>query len=343
LNIRENVSLAPFTSLGIGGPATFFVEAATADEVIAAVDFAIERGLPKFILGGGTNLLVSDSGFPGVVIHIGIKGIHFEEEDDRVRVRAGAGEDWDSLVHKTVRRRLAGLECMSGIPGTVGGSPVQNIGAYGQEVSETIVDVTCYDTHERELVKLTNEECSFSYRKSIFNTSDRGRYVVIGVDLELLSDGSPKVIYKDLAAHFFGRRPSLDEVRQAVLSIRRSKSMVLDPSDPNSRSAGSFFKNPIVSIERFEALKLKFPDIPSFPALDGVKIPAAWLIEQSGFHKGFRLGNAAISANHSLALVNLGGATAADIMSLKDRIQKKVSTLFSIELIPEPVLVGFDI
>jgi UDP-N-acetylmuramate dehydrogenase len=341
IDIQENVALAPLTTLKVGGPARFFARAESEEDVAAAFAHASAAGLDVFVLGGGSNVLVSDSGFDGLVIHVALRGIRASEG----LVTAMAGEDWDPLVEFCVGRGLAGIECLSGIPGFVGGTPVQNVGAYGQEVSDTIVSVRCFDRVSGEIAELSNADCGFTYRRSIFNSSERGRYVVLSVRYRLEPGGPPKVAYKDLREYFGEVEPSLSDVRNAVLRIRRAKSMVIDEHDPNSRSAGSFFKNPILEKEKFDKVSSKAPDhsVPGFPAGDGyVKVPAAWLIERAGFQKGFRLGNAGISANHSLAIVNLGGATAAEIVALKDKIQAEVMREFDIILEPEPVFVGFN-
>ena len=342
IEIKENVRLAPLTTLQVGGDARYFVTAETENAVIEALAFAEDKDLPVFILGGGSNVLISDNGFDGLVINISLSGVsEFEEKDGTRYVAAHAGEDWDGFVRHCVENDLAGVECLSGIPGFVGGTPVQNVGAYGQEVAESIVSVRCYDRQQKELVTLTNADSWFSYRKSIFNSTHRDRYVVLSVTFALRKSGEPKVVYKDLIEHFGERKPSLVEVREAVLNIRRSKSMVIDAGDPNSRSAGSFFKNPIVSRDKLAELQAAVGDIPNFPFGDAVKIPAAWLIEKSGLHKGFALGNAGISSNHTLAIVNRGGASANDILLLKNEIQRAVSEKFGIILDPEPVFVGF--
>jgi UDP-N-acetylmuramate dehydrogenase len=340
LKIKEKVPLAPFTTLKVGGPARYFVCARTEDELIEALDHSERKGLDVFILGGGSNILVADSGFDGLVIQIALKGI----DPNVSEIVARAGEDWDEFVEYCVGQDLAGIECMSGIPGFIGGTPVQNVGAYGQEVSETIFSVRCYDREMKHIVDLANSDCGFSYRTSIFNTTDRDRYIVLAVTYDLQKGGEPKVAYKDLKEHFAGRSPSLGEMREAVLKIRRAKSMVIDPTDINSQSAGSFFKNPVVDRQILEEIRVKhgYETVPSFPFGDKVKIPAAWLIENSGFYKGFRQGNAGISQNHSLAIVNYGGATAAEIVELKNLIQQGVEAKFSIVLQPEPVFVGFD-
>ena len=339
INIQQNVSLAPLTTLKVGGPASFFVRAESESQIVDAFEYARKNDLKVFVLGGGSNVLVSDAGFAGLVIQVALKGI----ETLGSRVTAAAGEDWDPFVEYCVGKDLAGLECMSGIPGFVGGTPVQNVGAYGQEVAESIVQVKCFDRTEKNIVELENSECGFSYRTSIFNSSQRNRYVVLAVTYNLGEHGDPKIVYKDLKEHFQDRQPTLAETREAVLKIRRAKSMVIDPADPNSQSAGSFFKNPIVDIARFEKIASSLADVPHFAAGDGlVKIPAAWLIEQSGFSKGYRMGNAGVSTNHSLALVNFGGASASEIVDLKEKIQRVVAEKFDILLQPEPVFVGFD-
>ncbi|HEX8736856.1 MAG TPA: UDP-N-acetylmuramate dehydrogenase [Pyrinomonadaceae bacterium] len=349
LKIEENVSLAPLTTLKIGGAARFFVSARSESEVVEAIRFARENSLEIFVLGGGSNVLISDKGFDGLVLQIALKGVSaFQEPDGTVYVKAQAGEDWDELVAFCVEKNLAGIECLSGIPGLVGGTPVQNVGAYGQEVSETIVSVRVFDRKNNELTELTNAGCGFAYRASIFNTSEKNRYIVLGVTYALKYGGAPKIVYRDLQNFFGDKEPDLAETREAVLKIRAEKSMVINENDPNSRSAGSFFKNPLVSnikfaliAERAEALGIK--EVPRFYVDDEtVKIPAAWLIEKSGFQKGLRRGNAGLSTRHTLAIINTGGATAADILNLKDEIQSKVKENFGVRLVPEPVFVGFD-
>jgi UDP-N-acetylmuramate dehydrogenase len=231
---------------------------------------------------------------------------------------------------------------MSGIPGSVGGTPVQNVGAYGQEVAETIETVRCLDRLTGQIVDLSNPQCGFTYRTSIFNSSERERYIVLSVAYRLTTGGEPRVVYKDLVERFAGEEATLFDVRNAVLEIRGAKSMVIDESDPNSRSAGSFFKNPVIMTAQLDDLRARYPDAPSFVFGDGYKIPAAWLIEKAGFNKGYALGHAGISTKHTLAIVNTGGATAADVIALKDLIQLKVLEEFGIGLEPEPIFVGFN-
>lgn len=342
IQILENVNLAPYTTMKIGGRARFFCDAATEGDVVDALRFAHEKRLDVVVLGGGSNVLISDNGFDGVVIHIATQGVEFTEAGDRVVATVQAGEDWDGFVAKCVELNLAGVECLSGIPGYVGGTPVQNVGAYGQDVSETIVSVRCLDREGLAIIELINEDCCFSYRKSIFNSTKFGRYIVLGVKFSLKKDGDPKVGYKDIREHFGERRPTLAEVRAAVLAIRRSKSMVIDADDPNSRSAGSFFKNPIVGIEVLGAIRQSFPEVPSYNVdAKSVKLPAAWLIENAGFHKGYILEDAGISSKHTLALINRGLATSEQIVKLKDKIQDEVESRFGVRLEPEPIFVGF--
>jgi UDP-N-acetylmuramate dehydrogenase len=336
IQITENVPLAPMTTLGVGGPARYFTECKTENDVVAAVNFANAKGVDLFVLGGGSNLLVSDAGFNGLVAKIDLAGITIDENG---LIDASAGEDWDAFVKFAVENGLAGIECMSGIPGKIGGTPVQNVGAYGQEVAETIQKVRCFDRQADEIVELSNEECGFSYRKSIFNSTARDRYIVLNVTFQLTADGEPQLKYKELIDHFHVATPTISDVREAVIAIRRRKSMVIESGDPNSRSAGSFFKNPIVSTEFHQSMG---EGVPHFPAGDGqVKVPAAWLIEQSGFHKGLQFGNAGISSNHSLAIINRGNASADEIVGLMKTIQAEVSQKFVIDLHPEPVFLGF--
>jgi UDP-N-acetylmuramate dehydrogenase len=345
--IQENVALAPLTTLKVGGAARFFVEAKTEREILETISFAGANKLPLFILGGGSNVLISDNGFDGIVLKISLKGISVFQDKTGVFVTAQAGEDWDEFVKFCVEKNLQGIECLSGIPGTIGGTPVQNVGAYGQEVSETTFSVRVLERETGKIIEMPAAECAFEYRTSIFNTTLKNQFIVLAVTFRLNLNGQPKIVYKDLQQFFAGRKPSLTETRAAVSQIRAAKSMVIDENDPNSKSAGSFFKNPIVSLEKFvEIEKLAKQEgietVPKFIVDEkNVKIPAAWLIEKSGFHKGYKFGNAGISTNHTLAIINLGNAQAKDILALKDLIQNQVNKKFNVELIPEPVFVGF--
>ncbi len=328
--------MADLTTLKIGGKARLFVRAESEEQVLEAFNFSDENEIPLFILGGGSNVLISDAGFDGLVLQIGLQGIAAKENI----ITAQAGEDWDEFVNFCVGQTLAGIECLSGIPGFVGAVPVQNVGAYGQEVSETITKVRVFDRKSKQVLELGNADCKFAYRSSIFNTTDKNRFIVLAVEFNLIADGKPKIDYKDLKEFFAGKRPNLQRAREAVLQIRRAKSMVIDENDVNSRSAGSFFKNPIVEAEKLKDLPENAPNFKVDENL--VKIPAAWLIENAGFKKGYKKNRAGISSNHSLALINRGGASAEEIIALKDEIQLKVKTKFKIELVPEPVFVGFS-
>jgi UDP-N-acetylmuramate dehydrogenase len=310
------------------------------------LSFATEQNLPLFVLGGGSNLLVADRGFPGVVLRIGLKGTVFEPAVDRVLVRAQAGEDWDALVARAVEQDLAGIECLSGIPGLVGGTPVQNVGAYGQETADVLVSVRALDRRDGRMRELTHEDCGFTYRTSIFNTTDKDRYIVLSVVYGLKKGGAAHAGYVDVRRKFdaLQRPPTLAEVRSAVREIRAAKGMLIVPGDPDCRSAGSFFKNPIITEVEYARLQASVDEpVPRYPAPAGhVKTAAAWLIERAGCAKGYRLGPAAISRRHTLALVNAGGATASDILRLAREIRSRVEDRFGIRLAPEPVFLGFD-
>jgi len=345
MQFREQVPLAPYTTFQIGGPARWFAEAASEDDIVAGIAFAGEHRLPLFILGGGSNLLVSDAGFSGLVLRVALTGMASTHKNGQFMVSAAAGEDWDGLVAYAVAANAAGVECLSGIPGTVGGTPVQNVGAYGQEVSQTIVTVRAFDRKTLRFIDLAASDCGFSYRRSIFNSTERERYVVTRVDYALRKDGPASVVYADLARHFAdrsGAAPTLAEVREAVRSIRAQKGMLLVSGDADCRSAGSFFKNPVVQVTVLDALAqdlgIEKRSIPAYPAQDGeVKLSAAWLIERAGYQKGFVLGNAGISSRHTLALINRGGASAAEVVTLRDKLTDTIASRFGIRLEPEPV------
>jgi UDP-N-acetylmuramate dehydrogenase len=344
--IHENVPLAPLTTFCIGGPARYFVDAPTEPALLDAIHFARDKKLPTFVLGGGSNLLVADSGFPGLVIRVGITGVDYEPDGDRMIVRAGAGEDWDTLVASCVKQRLAGIECLSGIPGSVGGTPVQNVGAYGQEVSEVLAAVRAYDRVADSTIELSRDKCRFAYRASLFNTTAKDRYIVLQVTYSLARDGVPSIRYAELQREFDGHAssPTLEEVRATVRKVRGRKAMLLVEGDPDCRSAGSFFKNPIVSEDQFAELRARAGvEMPRYPASPGrVKTAAAWLIEHAGFQKGYSIGPAGLSTRHTLALINKGSARAADILQLARQIRWRVHDKFGVMLVPEPVFVGFD-
>jgi UDP-N-acetylmuramate dehydrogenase len=340
--VQENLPLSPWTTFGVGGPARYFLNAKSEADVISGLDFAAARNLPVFILGGGSNLLVSDHGFSGLVLRIGIEGTIWESE----MVRVAAGEDWDAVVAASVDRDMGGIECLSGIPGLVGGTPVQNVGAYGQEIADVLVSVRAIDRHTGTVLDLSRAQCGFEYRTSIFNTSQRDRYIVLSVTYALRKGVRTQVKYPDLLKRFDGRpeAPSLAELRQAVREIRASKGMLIVEGDPDCRSAGSFFKNPIVTEAEYLRIQNDVEEtVPRYPAGTGkVKTSAAWLIERAGFKKGFAIGPAAVSAKHTLALINRGGAQAADVVRLAREIRRGVEDKFGLMLVPEPVFVGFD-
>ncbi len=366
MTIQENVPLAPLTTLQVGGAARYFAELRREDEVREAAQFAKTRDLPLFVLGGGSNLVVADSGWPGLVLKIAIGGISSSSTNDAtgnaVLFSVGAGVNWDDFVAQAVVQNCAGVECLSGIPGSVGGTPVQNVGAYGQEVSDTIESVRALDLKEDRIVVLPKPACGFHYRASIFNSTERGRYIILRVNYRLKRGGAPSLKYADLQ-RYFGERfaesaaekktpPSLAETREAVREIRRSKGMLIVPGDDDCRSAGSFFKNPVLSEAKFKDLAeraaSKGLEIPSYPATRSQhkeaqhKVSAAWLVEHSGFPKGYAVGAARISRKHALALINRGDAKASDIVGLKDEIQRGVQEAWGILLEPEPVFVGFQ-
>ncbi len=344
LRIEQQVPLAPLTTFGIGGPARYFATARDAKHVEEAVAWAVQHDVPLFVLGGGSNLLVRDEGFAGLVVRIAIPGI---EDRGEGRLEVGAGEVWDRLVAYAVERGLAGIECLAGIPGSVGGTPVQNVGAYGQEVAETIVSVRAYDRQQRRWVELDHAACRFRYRASLFNTDEPGRYIVTAVGFQLRPGGTPTLRYTDLQRYFEQRAepPNLQQVAAAVREIRHAKGMLLVPGETDCRSAGSFFKNPVVPVEAWhrvaQAVGVAADDVPHWPAGDGlVKLPAAWLLERAGFVKGFGDGPVGISSRHTLALVNRGGAHFADLAALQAEITATVAATFGVVLEREPVLLA---
>ncbi|HEX7499178.1 MAG TPA: UDP-N-acetylmuramate dehydrogenase [Polyangia bacterium] len=342
--------LAPLTTLGLGGPARFFAEIRDISDVVGALRRAKERELPVFVLGSGSNLVVADEGFPGLVLRMGRRRSSWTRAGSEVRVEVQAGEAWDDVVAAAVRRDAAGIECLSGIPGTAGAAPVQNIGAYGQEVAETIRKVRVLDRDTFTTRDLAPGECGFGYRTSLFKR-EPDRYVILSTTLRLVAGGRPALRYAELAAAFSGNaEPSLADVRQTVLALRRKKSMVYDEADANRRSAGSFFTNPIVTAElaaeiAHRAVAAGFIQepaaMPSYVLADGrVKLAAGWLIERAGLAKGFRMGPVGISSQHALALVHHGGGTTADLLRLALHVRGVVFDRFGISLAPEPVFLG---
>jgi UDP-N-acetylmuramate dehydrogenase len=373
----RDVPLALLTTLGLGGPAKRFVRATTIDELRDALrsterthdghhgsndhrssddrrsnDGRGARFTPTFepvlILGGGSNLVVRDGGFAGLVIHMAIAGVRIEHHGDHADVVASAGVPWDDFVAEMIAADLAGLECLSGIPGLVGATPMQNVGAYGQEVADTITLVRVMDRETGEMESFEPAACKFAYRSSVFRGNER--WVVVEVHFRLpVSTQSRPIRYAELAKALGvedGGIAPLQTVRDTVIALRRGKGMVVDPADPESRSAGSFFTNPIVSAAQLADVQARaavhVPDVkmPTFAADGGMtKLSAGWLIERAGFVKGTTRGNVGISKKHALALVNRGGTT-AELLALAAEIQAGVRDVFGVELSPEPIIVG---
>ena len=355
---------ADLTTLRVGGPIAHPHEARTRGELVDFVRAhplqeptgAAPRKTPDVLfVAGGSNLLVADDGFDGPVCLVRTRGIDWQKPDDSgvVRVTVEAGEDWDAFVAQTVDRGLSGLEALSGIPGSVGATPVQNVGAYGQEVSQTIREVLVYDRRTGERGVMSNADCGFTYRNSVFKGDDR--YVVCEVVFALhRAKLSRPVRYAEVARTMgtqVGERVPLDRARETVLGLRRGKGMVLDPTDPDTRSAGSFFTNPILSAEEYEAFRELVlarlgpnTQIPGHPDGQGeVKLSAAWLIDRGGFSKGYGRGPARISGKHTLALTNPGGATTEDLLALAREVRTGVEEIFGVRLVNEPVMVGVSL
>ena len=338
--MKTHVPLADFTTLRIGGPADKFVEVGTEDDLIAAVRDADSAREPVLLLSGGSNVVIGDDGFRGTVIKIATRGIRVDADMcSGAMIHIAAGEDWDQVVQRAIAEEWSGLESMSGIPGLTGSTPVQNVGAYGHEVAETIASVRVWDRADNQVRTIFAADCGFSYRNSRFK-ADPSRYVVLDVAFQLkLGDLSAPVGYAELARVLdveLGSRAPMTDVREAVLGLRRSKGMVLDPADHDTWSAGSFFTNPILDTPA------EVPaGAPQWPQPDGrVKTSAAWLIEHAGVSKGFTIGAAAVSTKHTLALTNRGTATAKELLSLAAHVRTQVHQAFNITLINEPVLVN---
>ncbi len=343
----ENIPLAPLTTLGVGGPARWLARCRSVTELRHALDWARRQAVPSLVLGGGSNLLVADRGFDGLVVICESCDLELKRAGDGVLARIAAGHDWDQLVAMTVAEGLGGIECLSGIPGRVGAAPIQNIGAYGQQLEDCLTAVEVIDRQSLECRRLSAAECGLSYRHSHFKTVWRDRLVITAIELRLQPDVFGAVRYGDLR----GRLPdpsnaSLAEVRRAVLKVRAEKSMLLDATDPNHLSAGSFFVNPVVAASVAERLRQQTgagAEMPAYPALGGVKLSAAWLIERAGFRRGEVRGRVGLSSRHVLALINRGGASASELIALAGEIRRRVRQRFAITLSPEPVLVGFEV
>lgn len=347
MTLLERVSLASRTTLGVGGAARWFVKARKEAEILDALDWAAARGVPVRVLGGGSNVVIADAGLEALVIQVALRGREEREAAGAVELTAAAGEPWDELVGHAVERGWAGLECLSGIPGLVGATPIQNVGAYGQDVSQTVTGLRAVDRASRRLVALSAAECRFGYRDSLFRSAEPDRFIVMAVTYRLRPGGAPAVRYAELVRHLDGRglaAPTLPQVRESVLEIRRAKSMVLDPADPNRRSCGSFFVNPVLAAAeaaRVETLAGADAGMPRWPEPDGrVKLSAAWLIERAGFRRGERAGPVGLSTRHTLAIVCHEGARAGDVADFARRVRDGVAARFGVRLAPEPVFWG---
>ncbi len=353
MTLQANISLAPLTTIGLGGSAKFFAACPTEADLREALLHAREKRLRVHVLGGGSNTIFAGEEFDGLVLQVANRGVRHTERGTDVLVRAAAGEPWDPFVRSCIERGLGGLECLSGIPGLVGATPMQNVGAYGQEVSETILSVEALDRASLRTLTFAGAECRFGYRTSRFKREDAERYIITAVTFRLAPGARPSVRYPELQRSvrqsvdldaLEGGRQALGAVRDVVLRLRRGKSMVVDPADPESRSVGSFFTNPVVPPEIFESLENRWKagggtdPVPHFPAGPLVKIPAAWLVEHAGFPKGFRAGNVGVSCNHALALVNRGG-TSGELLALAESSEETVRARFGIGLVREPVIV----
>lgn len=347
MNIQQNIPLAPRTTINLGGSAQYYASCTSNEDITDALAWASQHSQRVHVLGGGSNTIFADEGFDGLIIHIQTKGI--EVSDDGL-LTVQAGEDWDAVVQYAITHGLAGIECLSGIPGSAGATPFQNVGAYGQEVAETIVRVDAIDRVTQKRISCTNAECAFAYRTSRFKETDRDRYVITSVSFQLDPSGVPAAKYPELQGllkdvPITPGTEGLRKTREAVLQLRKKKSMVIDPQDPNSVSCGSFFTNPIIPIAQYmEMQKGSTDSIPHYPAGsrdDGTpltKLSAAWLVEHAGFSKGTRRGNVGISDTHSLALVNRGGTT-YEIISLAEEVQENVRMKFGVTLALEPIVV----
>ena len=352
INFQQDILLSDITTIKLGGKAKFLFECKTSEDLRECLIFARKENIPVQVIGGGSNIIFPDEGFNGIVIKIDIKGIELEETNhDFVIVKAGAGENWDDFVKLCIDKNLAGIECLSGIPGSVGATPIQNVGAYGQEVYNTIVSIQAIDRLTLKTVVFAKEECNFNYRQSRFKNEDRDKFIITEVVFKLKKFGEPNIKYTEIQKKVEALdnynslkrgKEKLTLIRNIVLEVRKKKSMVIDENDPNTISCGSFFTNPILSekeLVKFEKIceenNLSFPSIKTH---DGIKIQAAWLIENSGFYKGLRKWGAGISENHSLALINCGGST-KELLELAEDIENTVYTKFGIKLKKEPIIV----
>jgi len=343
VRLLENVSLASLCTMGVGGPARHFLEATNESDVLHALEWAERRDVSVHALGGGSNVLIADEGVDGLVVKIGTRGVTERRIGASVEVTVAAGEPWDAFVRTTVERGLAGIECLSGIPGLVGATPIQNVGAYGQEVAETVSAVHAVDRRRGAVVTLSPSECGFSYRNSALKGTRPPRYIVLAVSFRLEQGGAPALRYPDVVKDLEGKSvtaPSVADVRRSVLAIRRAKSMVLDPADPNRRTCGSFFLNPIVTLTELESIGRSAGgelSMPRWPEREGrVKLSAAWLIEHAGFERGRPDGPVGLSTRHTLAIVCRDGARARDVVEFARKVRARVEERWGVRLVQEP-------
>jgi UDP-N-acetylmuramate dehydrogenase len=371
VEVTQKVLLADYTTLRLGGPAGRFVTAGSEDELTSLVRAADADGEPVLVLGGGSNLVIADEGFPGTVVQVGAVGVEFAADGDAVAVTAAAGENWDGLVERCIAEGLSGVECLSGIPGLTGATPIQNVGAYGQEVAQVISSVSVYDRLLDSAVRMPASECDFGYRTSVFKrragagrgaelnpAAATGRHVVLSVTFRLRADSlSAPVRYGELSRRLGiaeDSRVPLADARAAVLQLRRGKGMVLDAADPDTRSAGSFFTNPVIPASQFADVAARYAAragggaaaVPHWAEGDGmIKLSAAWLIEQAGFSKGYpaAAAGARISTKHTLALTSPGGGSTADLVRLARQVRDGVLEAFGVRLLNEPALVGTEL
>jgi UDP-N-acetylmuramate dehydrogenase len=348
LKVEEGRPLAALTSMGVGGRAQYYAVVESVEELCQALKWSRSRSLPMWVLSGGSNLVVADEGLSGLVVDLRLRGISYDVGQNAVQMTAAAGEDWDSLVSETVARGYSGLECLSGIPGRVGATPIQNVGAYGQDVSQTISHVEVFDRETGDITQVEAVDCDFGYRSSRFKGPQSRRFVIVSVCFRLQLSPPSIPSHLELRQQLRAQTPSaptVSDIRQAVLYLRRAKSMVLDPSDPCSRGCGSFFVNPVVSSDIAASIRDRFASesVPVYPQSYGCsKIAAAWLIEKAGFQRGYRDGNVGLSVRHSLAVVAYPDAEARDVVRLARRIQETVEQKFAVVLVPEPVFWGFS-
>lgn len=352
--IKENILLSAHTTIKLGGPAKYFIECDTEGSIKEALEFAKEKNCKVQTLSGGSNIIFADHGFDGVILKINIKGVTVKKDKDNFFVCSGAGENWDEFVKYCIENEITGAECLSGIPGSVGATPVQNVGAYGQDVSGIIYSLKAIERESLETRIFRNEDCRFAYRESIFKSAYKDKFIITEVVFKMKKKSESEIKYPELKKYIDSQKEysglnagkeKLNFIRNAVLSLRKKKSMVIDNDDPNTISCGSFFTNPVMSVSEFEKFKIKTDSINLLTPYyinsdkDKIKIPAAWLIEQSGFEKGYKTKGAGISTKHSLAIINRGGKT-SDIISLSEEIIRTVKNKFGIVLVNEPVIVN---